>query len=210
MEKTIQLTQLPQSSATTKSSDDLTTEKSIRVSGKHNRYEIKKLITSPSSLDSLKKCTSFASLDSQWFAESAQAAILSALLRDGNRNDETDPSTKDLQTISNHIAAKIRGYKHQDTTRKRQRDDAGYVTKQTVTQLIQRQDLKCHYCGCTVLLAYEHVRDMRQWTLDRINNAEEHSQYNIVLACLECNLKKKHFSSESFLFTKNLCIQKTS
>ncbi len=52
------------------------------------------------------------------------------------------------------------------------------------------------------------VREMKQWSLDRINNDLGHSCENVFISCLECNLKKRTKNSDSFLFTKQLKINK--
>jgi hypothetical protein len=47
---------------------------------------------------------------------------------------------------------------------------------------------------------------MKQWSLDRINNDIGHNSGNLVVACLECNLKRRRTNKDAFLFTKNLTI----
>lgn len=41
-----------------------------------------------------------------------------------------------------------------------------------------------------MMLLYKLVREPKQWTLDRIDNEYGHCVDNIVLSCLECNLKE--------------------
>ena len=53
-------------------------------------------------------------------------------------------------------------------------------------------------------LFFEKVRDEEQWTLDRINNYDEHSNENTIVCCLKCNLQRRRKNSEKFLFTKQL------
>jgi hypothetical protein len=55
-------------------------------------------------------------------------------------------------------------------------------------------------------ILYENVREPKQWTVDRINNDLGHNIDNYVLACLDCNLKRRCRSSDKFLFTKQLNI----
>ena len=58
-------------------------------------------------------------------------------------------------------------------------------------------------------LLYEFVREMKQWSLDRINNDIGHNKNNLVIACLECNLKRRRTNKDLFMFTKNLKIIRT-
>jgi len=59
-----------------------------------------------------------------------------------------------------------------------------------------------------MLVLYEIVREMTQWSIDRINNSEGHNQDNFVVACLNCNIKRRNTNSNKFLFTKNLNLVK--
>jgi hypothetical protein len=49
-----------------------------------------------------------------------------------------------------------------------------------------------------------------QWSLERINNTIGHYQSNCVLACLECNLKRRTKNHEYFKFTKSTTFKKVN
>ena len=49
---------------------------------------------------------------------------------------------------------------------------------------------------------------MEQWTLDRIDNNINHSESNVIIACLKCNLQRRCQNKDKFLFTKQLKIVK--
>jgi hypothetical protein len=66
--------------------------------------------------------------------------------------------------------------------------------------------MKCIYCSEEVFILYERVRETKQWTLDRINNDIGHNSGNLVIACLECNLKRRRTNKDAFMFTKNMVI----
>jgi len=69
-------------------------------------------------------------------------------------------------------------------------------------------ELKCHYCSEDMFILYEIVRELKQWSLDRINNNIGHNDGNLVVACLECNLKRRRTNKDAFMFTKNLVISR--
>ena len=68
--------------------------------------------------------------------------------------------------------------------------------------------LRCYYCRKDCLLMYENIREMNQWTLDRINNDIGHFKDNVVICCLRCNLKKGTKNDEHFKFAKQMKIIK--
>ena len=73
---------------------------------------------------------------------------------------------------------------------------------------IVKSKLQCYYCKCHMFLLYEIIRELKQWTLDRIDNNIGHNEENVVVCCLECNLKRRKMSQEKFIFQKNLTIIK--
>jgi hypothetical protein len=105
----------------------------------------------------------------------------------------------------NHIKAKISCYKQQDTHKKIYNSDK-FTTLEHVLDLLVSSKLKCCYCSCEIFILYELVRESKQWTLDRINNDIGHNINNLVISCLECNLKRRRTNKDSFMFTKNMKI----
>ena len=57
-------------------------------------------------------------------------------------------------------------------------------------------------------ILYDNSRELKQWSVDRINNDFGHNNDNFYLACLDCNLQRRRKSDTKFLFTKQLCIIK--
>jgi hypothetical protein len=109
--------------------------------------------------------------------------------------------------IVSHIKTKISSYKHQDILK----DiflEPEFVTFGHVIDLLNICELKCHYCSCEMYLLYEFVREMKQWSLDRIDNDVGHNKNNLVVSCLECNLKRRRTNKDAFFITKNLTITK--
>ena len=74
--------------------------------------------------------------------------------------------------------------------------------------LLAKSNLQCYYCRLAVKVMFSVKRDMKQWSLDRINNNQGHNFDNVVIACLDCNLKRRTLNSNKFKFTKQLVITK--
>ena len=128
-------------------------------------------------------------------------------------NDKTNDTTKfnkpnkEIQMLISHIKSKISSYKHQDILKKKLNNQE-FVSFVDVVTLLNDSNMKCYYCDCETYLLYEIVREMKQWSLDRINNDIGHNKNNLVICCLECNLKRRRTNKDAFFFTKNLKITK--
>ena len=121
-------------------------------------------------------------------------------------NKDLIPTNKTINNfIINHIKTKISSYKQQDILKNIFLEQE-FVTFEYVVDLLNACDLKCHYCSCETYLLYEFVREMKQWSLDRIDNDIGHNKNNLVMACLECNLKRRRTNKDAFFMTKNLTI----
>ena len=116
---------------------------------------------------------------------------------------------KDAYTskIITHIKSKICGYKQQDITKHKLNTDL-LVSFQEVIQMLVTSEMKCCYCSDNVYVLYEKVRESKQWSLDRIDNDLGHNKGNLVISCLECNLKRRRTNKDAFMFTKNMVIVK--
>jgi 5-methylcytosine-specific restriction endonuclease McrA len=64
--------------------------------------------------------------------------------------------------------------------------------------------LTCHYCNIKCFILYNEVLSKTQWTVDRIDNNYGHNKGNIVIACLNCNLRRGTMDSERFRLGKQL------
>jgi hypothetical protein len=127
-----------------------------------------------------------------------------------NDMDEKDKNEKDeyVSKLKTHIKTKLCSYKHQDILKKKF-DETLFVSFNETIQLLKKSQLKCCYCSDNIYILYEHVRENKQWSLDRINNDIGHNSGNLVIACLECNLKRRRTNKDAFMFTKNMVIVKT-
>jgi hypothetical protein len=106
-----------------------------------------------------------------------------------------------------HIKSKICSYRQQDILKKRL-DENLLVDFEEVLRLLVTCEMKCCYCSQNVYILYEKVRESKQWSLDRINNDIGHNKDNLLIACLECNLKRRRTNKDAFMFTKNMVIIK--
>ncbi|MFY7728934.1 MAG: hypothetical protein ACOVRN_05410 [Flavobacterium sp.] len=120
----------------------------------------------------------------------------------------TDASNNPIyKTMMQQIQAKLSGYKSQDQTKEIYEPDKIINLPSTIKLLIQCQ-LKCYYCKESVQVLYQHVREPKQWTLERISNDFGHNLGNVEIACLSCNLRRRTMYHERFIFTKQLTIVK--
>lgn len=122
-------------------------------------------------------------------------------------SNNKEPNNKEKQMIIGHIKTKLSSYKQQDILKKKF-SALDFVSYNDVLTLLNESNMKCYYCNCETYLLYEIVREMKQWSLDRINNDIGHNKNNLVICCLECNLKRRRTNKDAFFFTKNLKIHK--
>jgi hypothetical protein len=105
------------------------------------------------------------------------------------------------------IETKINGYKQQDV-KKGVFNFEKFITIEYVKELLGKSNDKCYYCKENVLQEYEMSREMKQWTLDRIDNDIGHNTDNVIIACLLCNLKRRRRKMDDFYNIKNMNIVK--
>jgi len=132
--------------------------------------------------------------------------IATNIVNQANQANQANASKNETEALYiSHIKTKISGYKQQDILKKKLNESL-LVSFEEVIQLLEQCDMKCHYCSQEVYILYERVREMKQWSLDRINNDIGHNSGNLIVACLECNLKRRRTNKDAFMFTKNMVI----
>ena len=94
-------------------------------------------------------------------------------------------------------------YKQQDIKKKKFISDS-FINNEELIEKLVISKLKCYYCKQRVLLVYEFLREMEQWTLDRLDNRRQHSSNNCVISCLKCNLQRRCLDDKKFRFTKQM------
>ena len=64
--------------------------------------------------------------------------------------------------------------------------------------------LECYYCQKKCYIIYNEVLSKTQWTIDRIDNNYGHNNGNIVIACLDCNVRRGRMDSDRFKLGKQM------
>ena len=111
------------------------------------------------------------------------------------------------KNIVSQVMSKLGSYKQQDIEKKIY--DPSHIVLKDIFELLESCKLACYYCSSQLYLLYSNVREKKQWTLDRIDNSKGHNKDNVLIACLECNLKRRNQNKNAFLFTKNMVITRT-
>jgi hypothetical protein len=141
--------------------------------------------------------------DVEYYAHEKQLNMIQEIV--ANNCNYTDNVSK---IAVQQIHRKIYGYKQQDLIKKLFKE-CEFITFDSIVHKMIECQLKCYYCSTEMSVLYDVSREMKQWTVDRIDNDLGHNITNYYLACLECNLKRRRRSDDKFLFTKQLKIIKT-
>jgi hypothetical protein len=182
---------------------DNSEKKQISITGQSNRYQIKKL-TQEKKTDKKRIEIEKLNLPEEYFTFEKQIEIINNINNINNvLNKEED--NNDSKIMTKQIEKKISSYKQQDIDKKVLNNEKIINLKCIIDKLIETE-IKCYYCKSEMFILYENVREPKQWTVDRINNDLGHNNDNFVLACLDCNLKRRCKSCDKFLFTKQLNI----
>ena len=119
------------------------------------------------------------------------------------QNEMTDKS----RLLKSQINGKIQGYKSQDV-QKNKYDESQFIDLACVLGKLIDCGLLCFYCKEPMLVWYKHIRDPKQWSLDRIDNDYGHNKNNIEISCLSCNIRRRCMYHDRFRFTKQLTLTK--
>lgn len=119
-------------------------------------------------------------------------------------HDEKMVLTPAQMVVYSQIKTKLRSYKEQDA-KKHKHDPFKFVTPVFILNKLKECSMICFYCKEFTHILYEHVRDPKQWTIERLDNTFGHNCDNVVIACLSCNLRRRTTHFERYLTTKKLC-----
>jgi hypothetical protein len=182
-------------------------EKIINIVGTGNRYQMKKIIKNGENDIKSRKEIEKMELPIDTFEWEQQFYIINEIYCNLTNEQVMITNPNIIKIIKNQISNKLSNYKQQDILKKLFDKDK-FISFEETTEKLKIYNLKCHYCNENIYLLYKFVREMKQWSLDRIDNSIGHSCDNVIISCLECNLNRRNKNSESFLFTKQLKISK--
>jgi hypothetical protein len=176
-------------------------QKTINITGQNNKYQMKKLTTERNKDPKKREVSKKWTFSEENFNYDTQMKIIKTLVDKSLVEDEI------TQIVIQEINKKISGYKQQDILKKKL-DMEQFIDFDCVINKMVECELKCRYCICEMSVLYDITRELKQWSVDRIDNDKGHNKNNFHLACLECNLKRRRRTDEKFLFTKQLSIVK--
>lgn len=168
--------------------------KQINISGQHNKFQMKR---AQREKQRENKQNTF---DEKLLIQREQVKCINQIYLDN------DFDNKNL--YENEIKKKISGYKNQDV-KKNRFDQDKFIDFNNVIEKLVVSKLKCKYCNKNLLVLTNKFRDNDQWTLERNNNNIGHNTDNVIITCLECNLKRKNSNADNFEYTKKLKINKS-
>ena len=172
--------------------------KQITIQGKHQKTKIEKANKNYENNDNMpRECMK--NINENYLDFNIQKTLINRLYL-----NEIFPYKSE---IIKELDKKLASYVSQDIHKNKDSHDSS-ITRDEIIEKLVLSKLKCFYCGCDMVFLYNKVRTMNQWTLDRIDNSLNHSNNNVIISCLKCNLQKRCQNHDAFLFTKRLTISK--
>jgi hypothetical protein len=174
------------------------TKKNIIITGTNNRYLIKRAnrvkneVKKREIINKYNINETFLNYDTQL-----------EMIKEMQNNIKNDDLSREKLILKQELEKKIQSYKQQDLI-KNKYDENKFIAFSSVLQKLIDTNMRCYYCNCNVLVLYEIVRELTQWSVDRINNEEGHNKDNFVISCLNCNIKRRKTNSNKFLLSKQL------
>ena len=174
------------------------TNKQINITGTNNRYLIKRANRVKNEVKHREIIKKY-NISDCFLKQETQLQ----LIKDIYNKLTPDINLQEKLVITQELERKITSYKHQDLLKKKFNESL-FIDMNSVIEKLIKSEMRCFYCNCEVVILYEIVRELTQWSIDRINNDEGHNKENFVIACLNCNIKRRNTNSNKFLFTKQL------
>jgi hypothetical protein len=178
-------------------------DKKILITGTNNRYLIKRANRVKNEIKKRAIVNKY-NINPIFLNYDNQLQLIKEIYNNDNQNENMQVKT----ILKQEIERKLSSYKQQDLLKKKYNENQFLDIDTTIKKIID-VNMCCFYCNCQVIILYEIVRELTQWSVDRINNDEGHNKDNFVIACLNCNIKRRNTNSNKFLFTKQLNLIKT-
>jgi hypothetical protein len=178
------------------------TNRSISITGTNNRYLIKRANRVKSEVKKREIMNKY-NINPLFLNCDKQMQIIKDIYYKSNQYE--NPQEKTI--LQQEIEKKISSYRQQDLL-KNKYNQLLFIDIECILKKLIDTEMQCFYCNCQVIVLYEIVRELTQWSVDRINNDEGHNKDNFVIACLNCNIKRRTTNSKKFLFTKQLNLVK--
>ena len=183
--------------------------KKIDITGKRNQDKMKQMAEPGAVIERKKPCGAAAAAAAMAIPDEiydvSQSLVLTILKVSQDVSHNSDYEV--LKYITREIDAKRKAYIYQD--KQHHIYDPRYsITTDRIVELLVNAGLLCHYCREICQVAYKEAMCRRQWTLDRIDNNYGHNDTNVVIACLDCNLKRGTMDFERFRLGKQFTFRK--
>jgi hypothetical protein len=176
--------------------------RNIIITGTNNRYLIKRANRVKNEVKKREIMNKYNILP-QFLNYNKQLGMIREIYHKINENADM----REKSIVSQELDKKINSYKQQDLIKKIYNEQQFIDIKSLLQKLIDC-NMICFYCKCETLVIYENVRELNQWTVDRIDNSMGHNKDNFVIACLNCNITRRKINTDKFLFTKQLTLVK--
>lgn len=103
------------------------------------------------------------------------------------------------------IKKKINNYKSQDNKKFIDNSyNVNFISFNDIIEKLIASKLSCYYCNNKIFVVYKYIRDDYQWTLDRLNNNDIHSNNNTIISCYKCNIQRRTKNSDKFKLSKDI------
>jgi len=178
--------------------------KKIDILGKRNQDKMKQL-ADPDAMIEKKVPKNRDIIPDEYYSPSQSLGL--AVLK-ASMTPAPDTATAMITThILREIDLKRKAYIYQD--KQHTIYDARFsITTDKIVDLLVSSELLCYYCREICQVTYKESMCRKQWTLDRIDNDYGHNDTNVVIACLDCNLKRGTMDSERFRQGKQFTFRK--
>ena len=142
------------------------------------------------------KCTPCSDVYRKWYLANKETHNANTRLWFENNPERKKELSKAWQQNNWHKVM-VKHSKQADTEKGRPWNEEEYVTAGFLLEKLKEQEGVCFWCGCQMQYLNRTADD--GLTIERLDNNIAHTRANCVLACFECNCKKRLVWKEPFL-----------